>query len=263
MLAELLQPAQAARPARPRSGRRDSGSWACDGASWDLASELATAPASQAGLEVMVRHAAEGAGRLDPDPGRRGGEVGQRDLFDLDDLHRPRVRAGRDRALARPRPVLPRGSARRPSAPKWKIRSTCPLTDAMAAPTALAASKCSGLMISLTPGISSGTRMLPPPTAMSGRSSLGGLHPVDRLGQHRVGPGQRLGQQRCRCGPILARVAQLSARPAGHRGVGQRRRRPAEDQRLPRSAGSRRCAARCRDPPGSRRRPPCRRRARS
>ena len=58
-----------------------------------------------------------------------------------------------------------------PSAPKWKIRSTWPLTDAMAAPTALAASKCSGLTISLTPGIRSGTRMLPPPTAMSGRSS--------------------------------------------------------------------------------------------
>ena len=42
----------------------------------------------------------------------------------------------------------------------------------MAAPTAFAASKCSGLMTSLTPGILSGTRMLPPPTAISGRSSL-------------------------------------------------------------------------------------------
>jgi hypothetical protein len=41
----------------------------------------------------------------------------------------------------------------------------------MAAPTALAASKCSGRMISLTPGIASGMRMLPPPTAMSGRAS--------------------------------------------------------------------------------------------
>ena len=53
----------------------------------------------------------------------------------------------------------------------WNIRSTWPLTDAIAAPTALAASKCSGRMISLTPGIRSGTRMLPPPTAISGQSS--------------------------------------------------------------------------------------------
>jgi len=58
-----------------------------------------------------------------------------------------------------------------PSAPKWNIRSTWPLTEAMAAPTALAASKCSGRMISLTPGSWSGTRMLPPPTAMIGQSS--------------------------------------------------------------------------------------------
>src|ERR1700749_3827085 len=48
----------------------------------------------------MVRHAAEGARGLDPDPDRRGREVGQRDLFYLDDLHRVRVGAGRDRALA-------------------------------------------------------------------------------------------------------------------------------------------------------------------
>jgi hypothetical protein len=59
-----------------------------------------------------------------------------------------------------------------PPGPMWKILSTWPLTEAIAAPTALAASKCSGLMISLTPGSRSGTRMLPPPTAMSGRSSF-------------------------------------------------------------------------------------------
>lgn len=48
----------------------------------------------------MVRHAAEGACGLDPHPDRRGGQVGQGDLFYLDDLHRIGVGACRDRALA-------------------------------------------------------------------------------------------------------------------------------------------------------------------
>ena len=49
---------------------------------------------------MVVWHAAEGARGLDPDPDRRGVQVGQGNLFYLDDLYRVPVGAGRDGALA-------------------------------------------------------------------------------------------------------------------------------------------------------------------
>src|SRR5690348_15836710 len=55
----------------------------------------------QVGVELLLRAAAKGADGLGPDPERRRGEVGERDLFQLDDLYRAGVRARRDRALAR------------------------------------------------------------------------------------------------------------------------------------------------------------------
>ena len=48
----------------------------------------------------MFRHAAQGACRLDPDPDRGRGEVGERDLVHLDDLYRPRVGTGGDGPFA-------------------------------------------------------------------------------------------------------------------------------------------------------------------
>jgi hypothetical protein len=60
---------------------------------------------------------------------------------------------------------------------------------------------------------------------------LGRLHPVDRLGEHDIGAGQRLTEHL----PVPAVRLHLAQRgPAGGDGaVGQRGRRPAEGQGLP------------------------------
>ena len=66
-------------------------------------------------LKMVSGHAAQRARRLDPDPDGGRGEVGQRYLFHLDDLHRVRVRARRDGPLAGlvPRLVQDRPAGRR------------------------------------------------------------------------------------------------------------------------------------------------------
>jgi hypothetical protein len=50
---------------------------------------------------VAFRSAAESARRLDAHPDRGRGEIRERDLLEFDDPHRIGVRAGRDGALAR------------------------------------------------------------------------------------------------------------------------------------------------------------------
>src|SRR5215472_17811771 len=52
-------------------------------------------------LKMLLGHAAEGAGSLDSDPHCRAGEIGKRDLFDLDDPHVVRVSSGRNRVFPR------------------------------------------------------------------------------------------------------------------------------------------------------------------
>ena len=124
-------------------------------------------------------------------------------------------------------------AASRPPGPGWKIRSTWPLTEAIAAPIALATSKCSGRWTSLTPGSSVRDEDAAAADDDQRPVARGGLDPVDRVGQRGVGPGEG--------GPRSVAVRHRRPRrrraPRGgrDRGVGQRRRRAAEDERLPAS----------------------------
>jgi hypothetical protein len=137
---------------------------------------------------VVVRHAAEGACGLDPDPDGRGGQVGQWDLFYLDDLHRGRVGAGRHRALAG---IVLRFVEDRLPAARADVEY----------PVHLAAHRGDGG----TDGVGRVEVLGPDDLADAGylvrdedapaadgdeRPGVpGGLHPVDRLGEHRVGQG--------------------------------------------------------------------------
>jgi hypothetical protein len=183
---------------------------------------------------MIIRHAAQGACRLDPDPDGGRGEVGQRYLFHLDYLHRVRVRARRDGAFAGFVPRL--------------VQDGLPAVGAQVEdPVHLAADRRDGG----ADGIGR-VEVLRPDDLADARYPvgnqdaaaadgderavlLGGLHPVDRLGEHHVGPGQRLGQH-----PLVAaehvrpaRAGQAQGGPPGrHRAVCQRGRCPAEHQRL-------------------------------
>jgi hypothetical protein len=137
---------------------------------------------------VVVRHAAEGARGLDPDPDRRGVQVGQGDLFYLDDLYRVPVGARRDRALAG---VFLRFVEYRLPAARADVEY----------PVHLAAHRGDGGAY----GVGRVEVLGPDDLADAGylvrdedapaadgdeRAGVpGGLHPVDRLGEHRVGPG--------------------------------------------------------------------------
>ena len=137
---------------------------------------------------MVVRHAAEGARGLYPDPDRRGVQVGQGDLFYLDDLYRVPVGARRDRALAG---VFLRFVEYRLPAARADVEY----------PVHLAAHRGDGGAY----GVGRVEMLGPDDLADAGylvrdedapaadgdeRAGVpGGLHPVDRLREHRVGPG--------------------------------------------------------------------------
>jgi hypothetical protein len=183
---------------------------------------------------MVSGHAAQGTCRLDPDPDGGRGEIGQRYLFHLDDLHRVRVRARRDGALAGLVPGL--------------VQDGLPAVGAeVEDPVHLAADRRDGG----ADGVGRVEVLRPDDLADAGYPVgnqdaatadgderavlLGGLHPVDRLGEHHVGPGQRLGEH-----PLVAADPGRPARagraqggpPGSDRAVGQRGRRPAEHQGL-------------------------------
>jgi len=182
----------------------------------------------------MLGPAAQGARGLDPDADRWGGEIGQRDLFHLDDLHRSWIRACCDRALTSFIPRL--------------VQDSLPAVRAnVEYPVHLAADRRDGG----ADGVGR-VEVLGPDDLADPRYPLGnqdaaaadgdqravvprGLHPVDRLGEHHVGPRQRGREQPpVRAEPCrAARRRPAERRPAGRdRAVGQRGCRPAEDQRL-------------------------------
>ncbi|HTQ91369.1 MAG TPA: hypothetical protein VMK84_17930, partial [Streptosporangiaceae bacterium] len=183
---------------------------------------------------MEFRHAAQGARGLDPDPDRGRGEVGERDLLHLDDPHRLRVGAGRDGPLA--------GLVAR------LVEDGLPAVGAeVEDPVHLAADRRDGG----ADGVGRVEVLRPDDLADAGYPVgnqdaaaadgdertvlLGGLDPVDRLGEHHVGPGQRLAEQPpVAADPVRAAIAPgAEVRPARRdRAVGQRRRRPAEDQRV-------------------------------
>src|SRR5215510_16270248 len=82
--------------AEPSSGRSGGRRWR---AGWVEPAGEAFLP-GQICVMVLLGAPAEGADGLGADPERWRGEVGQRDLFQLDDLHRAGVGARRDRTLA-------------------------------------------------------------------------------------------------------------------------------------------------------------------
>jgi hypothetical protein len=143
---------------------------------------------------VVFWHAAQGACRLDPDPDRRGGEVGQRDLFYLDDLHCFRVRARRDRALASLVPrLIEHGLPAAGSGVEYPVHLAADRRDGGADGV--------GRVEVLWPDDLADARY---PVGNEDAAAAdgdqrtvvpGGLHPVDRLCEHHVGPGQRLGEQ--------------------------------------------------------------------
>jgi len=183
---------------------------------------------------MVLGHAAQGARGLDPDADRGGGEIGQRDLFYLDDLHRSWIRARCDRALASLIPRLVQDSL--PA-----VRANVEYPVHLAADRRDGGADGVGHVEVLRPDDLADARYLlgnQDAAAADGDERAivpGGLHPVDRLGEHHVGPGQRRREQP----PVLAdplraaRRRRAERRPAGRdRAVGQRGCRPAEDQRL-------------------------------
>src|SRR5690348_4263166 len=149
---------------------------------------------SWASLKVMFRHAAQRACRLDPDPDRGRGEVGERYLLHLDDLHRPWVGPGRDGPLTGLVPGL--------------VENGLPAVGAeVEDPVHLAADRRDRgadrvrRVEVLRPDDLADTgypvRNQDAAAAYGDQRTLfpGGLHPVDRLGEHEVRPGQSLGEQ--------------------------------------------------------------------
>ena len=137
---------------------------------------------------MVVRRAAEGARGLDPDPDRRGVQVGQGDLFYLDDLYRVPVGARRDRALAG---VLLRFvEYRLPTA-----RADVEYPVHLSAHRGDGSADGVGRIEVLGPDDLADARYLvrnEDAAAADGNERAGfprGLHPVDRLAEHRVGQG--------------------------------------------------------------------------
>jgi hypothetical protein len=137
---------------------------------------------------VVVRHAAEGARGLDPDSDRWGVQVGQGDLFYLDDLYRVPVGARRDRALAG---VLLRFvEYRLPTA-----RADVEYPVHLSAHRGDGSADGVGRIEVLGPDDLADARYLvrnEDAAAADGNERAGfprGLDPVDRLAEHRVGQG--------------------------------------------------------------------------
>ena len=192
---------------------------------------------------MVLRHAAQGARGLDPHPDRGGGEVGQRDLFHLDNLHRLGVRSRRDRALAS---FVPRFVEDSLSA----VRAVVEYPVHLAADRGDGGADGVGRVEVLGPDDLADARYpvrdQDAATADGDERAVvpGGLHPVDRLGQHHVRPGQRGGEQpQVTADPLRAVRRAAQGRPAQRgpaegrppardRAVRQRGGGPAEGQRL-------------------------------
>src|SRR5216683_5729560 len=88
---------------RPRAGEPWQQRLPGRNASWGDLLDLpyGTRLAGQPRLEMLLGHATKRTGGLSPDSHRRIGEVGQRDLLELDDPHVVRIGAGRYRVFSR------------------------------------------------------------------------------------------------------------------------------------------------------------------
>src|SRR6516164_4693266 len=143
---------------------------------------------------MAFRYAAESARRLNAHPDRGRSEIRERDLLEFDDPHRIGVRAGRDRTLARliARFVEHGLPAARPG---------------MEYPVYLAADRgdgradgVRGVEVFRPDDLAHPWNLVRDENAAAADGDqrtilLRGLHPVDRVGEHRVSMCQRRGEE--------------------------------------------------------------------
>ena len=174
------------------------------------------------------------------DAERVPGQVGQRQVLDLDDLQRRGVGAAADRASLGEAARLRRWPSSRGRF--WKIWSTSPLTWAMAAPTALATAWWRTCTTSETPASALGHQEAAAADRDQRLLARVGLHPVDAFldASRACAPARVLHERGRQVGHPRAVAEVDQAGGDGDVGGGER---GAAEHAAPRSAGdSRRCA---------------------